>query len=82
MVPVLRTSVHQVRALLQNTVRLLRPTRSSPKTYATQGYALIDHAQSRLAQAQSHKIQHSHKLCTFRVRQSRRISTRNASQTN
>lgn len=51
MVPFLCTSVHQVRSLLQNTVRLLRSTRSSPKKNAAQGYALIDYAQSRLAQA-------------------------------
>lgn len=59
MVPLLRTPLHQIRPLLQNTGRLLRSTRSSTKKNATQGYALIDHAQSRLAQAQSHTLQHS-----------------------
>ena len=80
MVQVLRPPVHKVRSLLQDPLRLLRSTSPSPKTYVTQGYALIDYAQSRLAQAQLNQIQHRHQLRSLRVRQLRRVPTLNESQ--
>lgn len=60
MVPVLCTSLRQIRTLLPHPRRLLRPIGAPAKENAAEGYALIDHAPRRLAQAQPHTLQHQH----------------------
>lgn len=80
MVQVLCTLIHQVRSLLQNTRGLLRSARSPPETYAAQRYALINYAQSRLAQAQPDQVQHCDQLSQVVVRESGRIHTVNESE--
>ncbi len=67
MVPILRTPLHQIRQLLQNTRRLLRSVDPPAEKNTAQRYARVHHAQSRRNQNQPHQVQHGHQRSKVRI---------------
>jgi len=56
MVPLLCTSLRQIRTLLSHPRRLLRPNGSPTKENVAERYARIHYAPRRIAQTQSHTL--------------------------